>query len=520
MSNGRRHEFSYTHHLALSIALKNRDLDLLFDPSEDELFEKALEHASKNGNGEIGKPDIMFRQGSVMVMIEVKHGTEKQVQWDWSTHPCNTALSIKSDTAAVKACAENGAMHYLLQVLGHKELLAQNRVRTVLSIGASFDDDGSYTATPFYGDVETGAHIRSAPFDGDRFFGKTVFRDNVRAARAKIGGLEDTAAMHASLKGIFDGHPDWLNENARAFILTLMWAMAMPKFSWQSLDKDHPFDDVLGYCIDMCRNLRAARYHDAVGFLKTFMSDGEIRNLVPPLDYAEIAKAIMEQADVPCTKFYAVSVKLFGLAPALDRAKLMAALLAGSEPVRVVDKGSPCGLPGIESAARTGTERSCALVGKGSRRQLEMLAMLNLYGIKEQNVYPSIGDVGCKLPKTVVADFTEMPAYQQLPEVSRTMRSVGKGMLGVFAVDQRAISSTIIKDVEKRKELNSKYTLKKLIVYKGFAVMAVENTENPNGNKQTKYICGQSQASTLVKNAERGGLKFSSGKLNNGVWMR
>ena len=125
-----------------------------------------------------------------------------------------------------------------------------------------------------------------------------------------------------------------------------------------------------------------------------------------------------------------------------------------------------------------------------------------------------------KPTKTVVADIARMVSGKQMAEARRMMRNVGQGRLGVFAVSRDAISSTAKEDVDARELLNSKYTLRKLIVCKEFAVMAVEKTENPNGTKMTKYICGRSQASTLVRNLGGSGLKFQSGKLNNGVWMR
>jgi len=517
MANGTRHEFSYTHHLALDIALTNRKLDILFDPSEDELFEKALEHASKNGKGDIGKPDIMFRQGNVMVMIEVKHGMDKQVQWDVSTHPCRCEFStgsnpLTSNVEAVKNCAENGAMHYLLHVLEHKDLLAKKKVKTVLSVGASFDDSGRYTAVPYYGDAETGACCNFGPFSSADYFRADRFRNNVKAARARLEGTEDYSEQIARMREIVAAHVEPGDE---VFAMILLWALAAPGFRMQKLSREQPFDDVLDRCMKMISGFGS--YPNASYVLQSFKSDGANRRLVPSLDYIRLAERIKEQVRAPPTRFFSIAVESFGLTSAVDRAKIMASCFTDSCVERIADFGSPYGLPGLISANQTGTEENLMLLEDEPLAELRMLAMLNLYGVKQQNLYSSTDWVRKKIPKCVVADLTR--ADDPLSRVRSIMIKVSQGKLGVFAVDRNAITSDAPKDVNSRKFLNTSYTLKKLIGCKDYVVIAIERSPNAKGTKQTKYVCGQHHPETHIKSIQKGGIKFQSGRLNNGVWI-
>lgn len=518
MANGRRHEFSYTHHLALDIALTNRKLDLLFDPSEDELFETALEHASKNGKGDIGKPDIMFRQGSVMVMIEVKHGMDKQVQWDVSTHPCRCEFStgsnpLTSNMEAVKNCAENGAMHYLLHVLEHKDLLAKKKVKTVLSVGASFDDSGRYTAVPYYGDVGTGACCNFGPFSSADYFRADRFRGNVRAARARLEGTEDYSEQIAMMREIVAANAEHGDD---VFAMVLLWALAAPGFRMQKLSREQPFDDILDCCIKMISGFGSS--HTALYVPHSFKSYGENRHFVPPLDYYQMAERIRDNVRAPPTRFFSIAVESFGLVPAVDRAKIMASCFNDACVERIVDFGSPYGLPGLISANQTGTEENLMLIEDEPLAQLRMLAMLNLYGVKQQNLYSSTDWIRKKIPKCAIADLTGTD--DPLTRIRSIMVKVSKGKLGVFAMDRKAIISDAPKDVDSRKFLNTSYTLKKLIGCKDYVVIAIERSPNSKGTKLTKYVSGQHHPETHIRSIQKGGIKFQSGRLNNGVWIR
>lgn len=521
MANGRRHEFSYTHHLALDIALENRKLDLLFDPSEDELFEKALEHASKNGKGDIGKPDIMFRQGDVMVMIEVKHGLEKQVQWDGSTHPCSCSFSIGSDplasgTAAVKNCAENGALHYLRHALKHKDLLASNNIRTVLSVGASFEDSGEFVAVPYYGDTGKEECVKFSQFDNARYFGEKAFRGHLAAARARLDGTEEYSQQLQLVRRLFAEHPEWKKIDITRF-MTLLCATAVPGFRSDRLRRDRQFDGILEYCMGLSHTLAPEQTY-ARNLLKSFKSGNENEALIPPMDYAAVADSIVKQANIPPALYFPIVVDLYDIHPEVNRAKIMGYCFNDYKPERIVDVGSPFALPGIMSALATKTAGTLAFVGDDPFDQLAALSMMNLRGLKGQNIFSGMDMVGRKLTKCVVCDLTGVP--DPLARVSSMMKKVSAGKRGVFAVDRSAIASTAPHETELRRYLNSAFTLKKLIGCKDCVIIAIQKEPN-HGSRQTKYISGQYQLATHVKSIEKGnGIKFQSGKLNNGVWIK
>jgi len=514
------HEFSFTHHLALDIALINRKLDILFDPSEDDLFNNALEHASKNGNGDMGKPDIMFRYGDVMVMIEVKHGTDKQVQWDWRIHPCRSSFNIESSAltsniSAVKSCAENGAVHYLKHALKNKNNLFQNEIRTILSIGASFEDSGQFTAVPYFVDVVTEQGNRFDPFNDAGFFQEQNFRKNLRMARDRINGDEDYSAQIVKMREIVS-KCSGKQEVKPVYVMTLLWAMAAPTYREQTLEKGNTFDAVLTYCKDMTDNF--GKFPCAKNVLQSFMSNNENDGLVPDCDFYGMAKLVAKNIGLQPTNYFSIAIGSFDLYSRYVMARLVAICLENVVTGRVVDMGSPYGLFGIYSAIQTNTEEKLVLLEEEPVKQLEHLAMLNLYGIKEQNVYPDLSQIKSKLSKCVVADLTDYD--NPLKHVRSIMKRVSQGMYGVFTVDKKTITSNDPDNVDSRKMLNSSYTLRKLIGCKEFFVIAIENTPNHSGRKLTEYICGQYQPETHLKNIENGRFKYKRGILSNGNWIK
>lgn len=252
--------------------------------------------ASKNKTNKIGIPDIMFRFRDCIVMIEVKHGTGKQVEWDWNQHPCrDDILVFDLDKDTVKKNAENGALHYLQHALNHREELLAEGIDIVLSVGASFDDDGGFIATPYYADATTGRIQRLHQFSRAFYFQPEVLEHNIEYMRRRLRSGERDEGAWSDIRHHLDTMGIQPYGRNAVPIMCLLWAMSYPRFIGSRLDRSNTFDTVLDYCQDMEDHFAKDEYKGIIG---SFRTGGENADLIPKLDLAGIERFIESETHI------------------------------------------------------------------------------------------------------------------------------------------------------------------------------------------------------------------------------
>lgn len=105
----------------------------------------ALEHSSKNGGKNIGKPDVVASSSGIYILIEYKHHTKNQVSYD-KIGPGPNGYKLSSYWDDIKNKAENGAVHYLMDMVIH----SNGAITEGFAVGISMDDDESFIIRPYY----------------------------------------------------------------------------------------------------------------------------------------------------------------------------------------------------------------------------------------------------------------------------------------------------------------------------------------------------------------------------------
>ena len=483
------------------------------------MFDRLMEHSSKGYTGNQGQPDIMFRFRDCAVMIEVKHGTEKQVSWNWKNHPCGNCSSISEEYSDdAKNYAENGAVHYLQHALSHTELLEQNGVNVVLSIGVSFEDSGEFVAVPYYGNAETGEFFRFRPFHDACYFSSEELTDNVDGAREVLdnGSL---FCLGYDLNDFF--RKAKINTAGKEpFLMMLMWAMANPDFKYVKLKECDDFDTLLDNCKKMLKHFKYTEH--SIDLLKTLGPKGCNRQLVPTMKYAEVAHHIDDDLKLTARDLWYTAIRSFGLEGDYVRARIISQTVTKFYRHNIIDVRSRYGIVG----AWIGRERegrfttpTCKIVLDDPLERLGALSMMNLMGLSFLEEYPSMDLIPRGFTnRSIVADF--VPDGLGLEEVSKAMGRCSKGEFGIFTVKRAFIKDSSPKAVEIRNRLNTKYTLKRLVGCKDFFLLAIENVPNTT-LKATQYFDGPAtKPETLLNKFDNTGIKFSNYKLSNGIWLR
>lgn len=483
------------------------------------MFDRLMEHSSKGNTGNQGEPDIMFRFRDCAVMIEVKHGTEKQVSWNWENHPCSDSKTpSKNDSKSVKKFAENGAVHYLQHALDHKRLLDDSGINLVLSVGVSFEDSGDFIAVPYYGNAESGEIFRLRPFHLVNYFSSENFDKELDNAREVLtsGSLD---GVGKNMRNYFNVHGIDFAQG-RPFFMTLMWAMSNPNFKYVRLKEKNNIDTVLDYCEEFFDHFKHTIHSEAL--LKSFGPNGSNRGLVPELRYADIARYIDEILKLTASEFWYTAVISFGLEEDYLRAKIIAQTASKYGCGNTLDIRSNFGIIStIINKEREGKGNvcSCKMVLQDPVDRLGALALINLLGLRVQEEYPDFS----YLPKnfngrSIVADFTAEEFC--LDDIGKAMTRCGKGKYGLFTIGRKAIVDKSTEATATRSKLNTKYTLERLVGCKGFFLVVLKNEPNDRGKATQYFDQHRLKPNALLDKFDKAKIEFNNYKLKNGVWYR
>ena len=131
--------------LFFSLMLTHNGVEHKIDFRDYPIVARALEHSSKNGGNNIGKPDTVAFSSGIYIVMEYKHRTKNQVSYDWGrANPEGYKLS--SYWNDIRNKAENGAVHYLIDMVTN----SNGAITEGFAVGASMDDDESYIIRPYY----------------------------------------------------------------------------------------------------------------------------------------------------------------------------------------------------------------------------------------------------------------------------------------------------------------------------------------------------------------------------------
>ena len=483
------------------------------------MFDRLMEHSSKGNTGKQGEPDIMFRFKDCAVMIEVKHGTEKQVKWNWRNHPCGNCSAVSDENSSdVKSYAENGAVHYLRHALDHGDLLEEKGVNIVLSVGVSFEDSGDFVAVPYYGNAETGEIFRFRPFHEAGYFANGSFDGNLDAVRETLDNGSLVSMGHDMTP--FFRKARMKVEGREPFFMMLMWAMSNPDFNYVKLAECDNFDTIRDHCYNMMRKFTHSTYSDDL--MKSFRPNGSNRRLVPDLKYAKLADYIDGTLKLTAYDMWYTAIRTFGLEDDYIRGRIISQKVAEYGRRNVIDIRSRYGIAATLIGRwrdADSTEPTVKAVVEDPLERLGTLSLMNLMGLRFQEEYPSMDLIPRGFTRrNIVADL--VPDGSGLEEVSKAMGRCSKGEFGFFTVKRSFIKDGSPKAVEIRNRLNTKYTLRRLVGCKDFFLLVLENVPNDE-DRPTQYFDGPAtKPETILNKFDNTGVKFSNYKLKNGVWFR
>lgn len=127
------------------LMLSHNDIESKADVRDYPIVARALEHSSKNGGKNLGKPDAVAFSSGIYIVMEYKHHTKNQVSYDWE-RAGPEGYKLSSYWNDIKNKAENGAVHYLIDMVTN----SNGTITEGFAVGASMDDDESYIIRPYY----------------------------------------------------------------------------------------------------------------------------------------------------------------------------------------------------------------------------------------------------------------------------------------------------------------------------------------------------------------------------------
>ncbi len=420
------------------------------------------------------------------------------------------------DKDAVKKNAENGALHYLQHALNHREELLTENIDIVLSVGASFDDDGGFIATPYYADATTGRIQRLHQFSRAFYFQPKVLEYNISYMRKRLRSGERDNGAWSDIRHQLNTMRIQPYERNVVPIMCLLWAMSYPRFIGSRLDRSNTFDTVLEYCQEMEHHYTKDEYKEIIG---SFRTGNENAYLIPALDLARIERFIESETHITPFDYWKTAIQTFGLTEYFVRGRMIASALSGMDFEGIVDVDDPYGLSGtvVLSDLKLREDR-LVYMRDDPLETLTALAQLNLFGCKHHRIIGTDDRKGIGLRRRcVIGDLTHYD--DGLERMEDAMSVVSKGCFGIFTISREQAMSTTARSIGIRNGLNSRYTLRQLVGCRSFFLAVIEKTPNTDGGT-TRFSDGpRTSPDNLLAGYQERSLSFGNRKLKEGIWV-
>lgn len=498
--------------------MEEAGLDVSYDQTEFPPLDAALRSVKKPVQDTV---DAFAVVDDCLVIVENRLGTCNQVEWGLMQSPFSSPIPVIDNNLVAEGKAENGTIQHL-RVLANALDPATSSIRSILALGCSMDQDGSFIIRPYFSQVGGKDVVRLPPLDDFSPLSLRNIGDYILRCRRLVKWHNDSRLnLSREVEDLRDKLRKWRvsDEKLVSLVAVVLLAMGNPRFA-RTRTQDATDSTTVRECAlswvqggDPYTMISREPREIVKDRIKTLTATGRIgitnvkgitrfidtEQFIPVEQYSRLFDSMVMDADLPY------------------RAQMMASLLDPKGTGMILDphcrNGAAIGL----CARRAGSSgHNVIAVCDVEDNTFNTVVGLLLHGlifitVEEPRQFRQRFIESKKRARHIVSDLVG-----QGDEVDLMYRSMDLGSSGctaVFCLSADALSDDTATAREIRERIASRWTIESIVSWKDYLLIKIKKNRNKNGTGTKFYRFRNSSAETVLDAIESSGRIISFTKV-------